>query len=170
MDRNRRWTTADGDRGWMTGDGSRLEMNRERQWIATGYGWMTEVNNRRWIPGDGSRKRMTINPLPFYEDIVVIRRYTILEITSLISNYEVSTERRYACVQRTGGMSPPSTRLTTVQSTSQGTIQRYRIKQLHARVTMPSTIPDQIPSHTATMPIPHIMKPYEISLWRSNDL
>ena len=62
-------------------------------WIATGHGWMTEVDDRRRMTGDGSQEmdhggRMTINLLPFYEDIAVMRSYTILEITTLISNYE----------------------------------------------------------------------------------
>jgi len=99
------------------------------------------------MTGDGSQemehgRRMTINHLPFYEDIEVMRRYTILEITTLISNYEVTIERRYADTRCTGSMVPPS----TIPSTIQSTIQRYRIKQLYARVTMPSTIPHQIPT------------------------
>jgi hypothetical protein len=106
-------------------------MDCGRRWIATGYGWMTEVDDRRWMTRDGSRemdhrRRMTINLLPFYEDTEVMRSYTILEITTLISNYEFSMERRYACIRCTGGMAPPST--------IQGTIHRCRIKQLHARV------------------------------------
>jgi hypothetical protein len=77
------------------------------------------------MSGDGSRemdhgRRMTINPLPFYEDIEVMRSYTIFEITTLISNYEFSMERRYADTRCTaGGMVPASTIPTTVQSTSQ---------------------------------------------------
>jgi len=67
---------------------------------------------------------MTINLLPFNEDIEVMRSYTLLEIT-LISSYGV---------------------------------------------TMPNTTPKQIPTHAATMPIPHISKLYEISRQRSNDL
>jgi len=95
------------------------------------------------MTGDGSRemdhgRRMTINLLPFYEDIAVIRSYTILEITTLISSYEITIEHRYADIRCTGGMAPPS----TIQST----IQRYRIKQLHARVSMPNMIPNKIPT------------------------
>ena len=70
-----------------------------------------------------------------------MRNYTILEITTLISNYEW----RYACIRCTaGGMVPPS----TIPSTTQSTIQRYRIMHLHARIPMPNTIPNQIPSHS----------------------
>ena len=35
---------------------------------------------------------------------------------------------------------------------------------------MPNVVLNEVLSHTATMLIPHIMKPYETSLWRSNDL
>jgi hypothetical protein len=95
---------------------------------------------------------MTINLLPFYEDIQAMRSYTILEIPTLNLNYEVSMERRYTCIQCTGGMAPPSTIPSTIpssiHSTTQSTIQKYRIEQLHARVPMPNTIPNQIPSHS----------------------
>jgi len=84
----------------------------------------------------------------------------------MISSYEVTIERRYADTECTGGMAPPS----TIPSTIQCIIHRYRIMQLQARVPMPNTIPNQIPGHTATMPIPHISKLYEISRQRSNDL
>jgi len=55
--------------------------------------WM---DDRRWMTGDGSQemdhgRRLTFNPLPIYEDIEVMRSYTILEITTLISNYKVLT-------------------------------------------------------------------------------
>jgi len=48
---------------------------------------MTEVDDRRWMTGDRSQemehgRRMTINLLPFYEDIAVMRSYTIVEITN----------------------------------------------------------------------------------------
>src|SRR5882757_5693373 len=85
MDRGRRRIAArDGlrpemdDKRWIpSGDGS------WPKWIATGYGWMT---------GDGSQemdhgRRMPINLLPFYEDIEVMRSFTLLEITTLISYY-----------------------------------------------------------------------------------
>jgi hypothetical protein len=68
-------------------------------------------------------RRMTTNLLPFYEDIEVMRSYTILEITTLISNYELFMERRYACIRCTGGMAPPSTMPSTTQSTIQSTIE-----------------------------------------------
>jgi len=79
--------------------------------------WM---DDRRWMTGYGSQemdhgRRMAINLLPFYEDIEVMRSYTILEITTLISNYEFSMERRYACIRCTGGMAPPSTIQGTIQ-------------------------------------------------------
>ena len=101
------------------------------------------------MTGDGSRemdhgRRMTINLLPSHEDIEVMRSYTILEITHFDFKLRSAIERRYADTQCTaGGMGPASTIPTTIQSTSQSTIQRYRIKQLYTLVTMPSTIPTQ---------------------------
>jgi len=58
------------------GDGSRPDMDRDRIWM----------DDRRWMTGYGSQemdhgRRMTINLLPFYEDIEVMRSYTIFEIT-----------------------------------------------------------------------------------------
>ena len=43
-----------------------------------------------------------------------------------------------------GGMVPARTIPTTIQSKSLRKIQRYRVKQLYAQVTIPSTIPDQL--------------------------
>jgi len=191
MDHSRRWIAA--------GDGSRPEMDRGRRGIAAGEGsrperdcgrrWMTRwitnrdrsrpdmdpdriwMDDRRWMIGDGSQemdhwRRMTINLLPFMKILQLCEIIPLSRSLTLISNYEVTLERRYADIRCTGGIAPPSTIPTTIQST----FPRYRIMQLHARVPMPNTIPNQIPSHTATMPIPHISKPYEISLWQSNDL
>jgi len=62
-----------------------------------------------------------------------------LKSLTLISIYEVTIERRYADIRCTGGMAPPSTILSTIQTS----IQRYPIMQLHALVPMPNTIPTQ---------------------------
>jgi hypothetical protein len=79
----------------MTGDGS----------------W--EMDHRRW---------MTINLLPFHEDIEVIRSYTLLEITYYDFMIEVTIERRYADTQCTaGGLVTAS----TIPTTTQSTIERY---------------------------------------------
>jgi len=87
---------------------------------------------------------MATNPVPFYEDIEVMRSYTILEITTLISNYEVTLELRYADIRCPGGIAPPS----MIPSTTQSTIQRCRIKLICDRVTMPNTIQNQSASHS----------------------
>jgi hypothetical protein len=77
---------------WITArDRSRHDMDRNQMWM----------DDRRWMRGDESQemdhgRRMTINPHPFYDDIEVMQSYTILKITTLISNYEVSKEHRYA--------------------------------------------------------------------------
>jgi len=69
-----------------------------------------------------------------------MRSDTILEITTSISNYEVSMERTYASIRCTGSIDPPCMILSTIQ--------RYRIKQLHARIAMLNAIPIQIPNHS----------------------
>jgi len=78
------------------------QLDYTRRWIAARDGLQPEMaRGRRWMTGDGSPemdhgRQMAINPLPFYEDIEVMRSHTILEITTLISSYEVPIERRYA--------------------------------------------------------------------------
>jgi hypothetical protein len=144
------------DKRWIpSGDGSRPDMYRNRIWM----------DDRRWMTGDGSQemdhgRRMTINLLPFYEDIVVMRVIPFSKSLTLISSYEVTIERRYADIRCTGGMA------------------RYRAlfrapsKDIELNSYMPEfqcRIRSRIRSRvTATMPIPH--KPYKINLWRSNDL
>jgi hypothetical protein len=39
------------------------------------------MNDRRWPSGVDYGRRIVINLLPFYEDIAVMRSYTIVEIT-----------------------------------------------------------------------------------------
>jgi len=88
------WITA-GDR-WrperncgqrsMTRDVLFWEMNSGMILIAMDHGWMTELDDRRRMTGDGSQEIdhggwITIIPLPFHDDLEVIRSYTILEIT-----------------------------------------------------------------------------------------
>jgi hypothetical protein len=70
--------------GIAAGDGSRPEGARGRRWltrdgsrpeVARGLIWM---DDRRWMTGYGSQemdhgRRMTINLLPFYAEIEVLR-------------------------------------------------------------------------------------------------
>jgi hypothetical protein len=87
------------DKRWIpSGDGSRPDMYRNRIWM----------DDRRWMTGDGSQemdhgRRMTINLLPFYEDIVVMRVIPFSKSLTLISSYEVTIERRYADTRCTAG-------------------------------------------------------------------
>jgi hypothetical protein len=122
----------------LTRDGSRLEMDRGLIWIMTTYGWMTRDGSQ----GMDHWRRMATLPVPFYEDIEFMRSYMNLEITTLISNYEVTLEHRYGDIRCTGGIAPVS----TIPSTTQSIIQRCRFTQLYARLTMPSMIPDEIPT------------------------
>ena len=57
-----------------------------------------------------------------YDDIEGMRSYTILEITTLISNYKVTIERRYADRHYTGGLAPAS----SIPGTLENTIQWYQ--------------------------------------------
>jgi hypothetical protein len=60
------------------------------------------------MTGDGPKEmdhgwRMAINPLPFYEDIVVMRSYTIVEITNFdfeLRSYTATQICRHAMYQR----------------------------------------------------------------------
>jgi len=119
------------DKGWIpSGDGLCPEMDLDRIWM----------DDWRWITGDGSRETDD-NQSPFrYADIQDTRSYASLEITKLISIYEVTIERSYADIRWTGGMAPPS----TIPSTTQSTIQRYGMMQRHAPVSMPNMIPNAI--------------------------
>jgi len=134
-----------GQRGITAGDGWQ-EMDPVRRWIAAWYGsrpdtdgwprWMTgdgwqEMDLMRWIKGD---RWQSVSFL--YEGIDLMQSYTILEITTLISSYEVTSERRYPDIRCIGSMAPPC----TIPSTIQSTIQRYRNMQLHAWVPKPNTI------------------------------
>jgi hypothetical protein len=63
------------------------------------------MDDRRWISGDGSRETDNSQSPSLYEDIEVMRSYTLLEITS-ISRYEITIGRRYADIRFTGSMAP----------------------------------------------------------------
>jgi hypothetical protein len=76
-------------------------------------------------------RRMTINLLPFHEDIEVMRSFTLLEITTLISIYATTKLQSSADMQIHDVL--PAVWFQ----------RRCRIEQLHARITMPNTIPTQ---------------------------
>jgi len=66
------------DKRWIPpGDRSRPDMDRHRIW----------VDDRRWTIGDGSRETDDNQSVFLYEDIEVMRSFTLLEITTLISYY-----------------------------------------------------------------------------------
>jgi len=146
------------DKRWIpSGDGSLPDMDRDRIWM----------DDRRWMTGDGSQemdhgRRMTINLLPFYEDIEVMRSYTILEIT-----YYDFKLRSYNRTQIHDVLPAVS-----FQRVRYRPLLRALFRDTESCTYMPEfqcRIQSRIRSRvTATMPIPH--KPYEINLWRSNDL
>jgi len=57
-------------------------------------------------------------------------------------SYKVIIELRFADIQCSGGMAPPSMMLSTDQSTTQSTIPRYQIMHIHARISLPNMIPN----------------------------
>jgi len=91
-----------------------------------------EIDNRIWIKR-GERDNQSCL---LYDDIEVMWSYTLFEITDYwIYGTKVAIERSHADTRCTGGMAPPG----TIPSN----IQRYRIKQRHARVTMLNEISTQ---------------------------
>ena len=91
------------------------------------------MDQKRCISGDASRGTDD-NQSPFlFEDIEVMRSYTLFEITYFDFKLRRYNERKLADTRCTAGsMVPASMILITVQSTTQSSIQRYRIMQLHA--------------------------------------
>jgi len=85
----------------------------------------------------------------------------------MISSYEVTIERRYTMYCRRSRSSEYD---TDHYSEHYSEIPNHAptCPNYNAEYDPDST--SVIPSHTATMLLPHIMTPYEISLWRSNDL
>jgi hypothetical protein len=125
---------------WITaGDGSRPDMDHDRIWM----------DNRMWVTGDGSQemdhgRRMTINLLPFHEDIEVIRSYTLLEITYF--DFKLRTCNRAQICRYTMYRRHGSTEYDTEHySEHYSKIPNYAA---YARVAMLNTIPNQIPSHS----------------------
>jgi hypothetical protein len=105
---------------------------------------------------------MTINPLPIYEDIVIMRSYTILEITTSISNYEVSMERRYACIRCTSGMAPPNTIPNTISNhchnadTAQAVLDLSLAEQRSLKREM--TVPESQQPLPRTLTVPEVQE------------
>jgi len=118
------------------------------------------------MTGMDHMRRMAINPLPVHEDIAVMRSYTLLETTYLDFNLQ-SDNRAEICRYTMYCRRYDSSKYDTDHYSEQySTIEGYAA---YSGVPMPNTIPNQMPSQSATMPILHIMKPYEISRQRCND-
>ena len=69
-------------------------------------------------------------------------------ITTLILNNNFSSQRRYAFIRCTGGVTP--------RSMIPSTIPRYRIIQLQAQFPMPNTIQNLIPRHRYNADTTHL--------------
>jgi hypothetical protein len=131
-------------------------MDRGMIWIATGQ--MTEVDDRRRITGDGSQEMdhvgwMTINFLPFYEDMEVMQCYSILEIT----NFDFKLRRcnaaqicRYTMYCRLHSSTEYSTKH---YSEHYSNIPKYAA---YSGVRMPNMIPKQILSHSYKADYSHL--------------
>ena len=143
MDRGQRWIAARGrlrpemdDKRWITsGDGSWDGMDCDQIWM----------DDRRWRTGGGWQemnhgRRITMNLLPFREDIEVIRSFTLLEIPTLRSNYATMQLLWNTDMEAYDVLAAWLHRVWY-----RALFRDARIMQLHARVSMPNTIPNQIP-------------------------
>jgi len=141
---------------WLKPDGSEPEMDRGQRGIAAGYGWWEMDRARRWIAAwYGSRLDMNEWPRWMTGDRwqeMGLRRWITEDgwksVSFPIWSYEVTIERGFEDIVCSSGMPPPSMIPSTTHRTIPGTIQRYRIIQVHARVPVPNTIPNQIPSYS----------------------
>jgi len=98
-------------------------------------------------------RRMAINSLPFYEDIAVMRSYTLLEITYFdfkLRSYNRAQICRYTMYCRRYGSSKYD---TDHYSEHYSKIQGYAA---YAGVPMPNMIPNQIPSHSYNADTAHL--------------
>jgi len=110
------------------------------------------------MTGDGPKemdhgRRMAINSLPFYEDIAVMRSYTLLEITYFdfkLRSYNRAQICRYTMYCRRYGSSKYD---TDHYSEHYSKIQGYAA---YAGVPMPNMIPNQIPSHSYNADTAHL--------------
>jgi len=186
-DRGQRWTAtgAGSPQDWdriqrlFTTDASYLEVDCGQIRIVTRYGWVTELDHMRWMAADQSQEMdhgrgVTINLL---SNVKTLRLCEVIPCSTsliLISCHYVLIEFTYDDTHCAGGIAPLNTILSSIQSTTpytmKSTMKRCRITQLHAQVTSPNTITNQIASHTATILIPHIPMPDEISHQQCNDL
>jgi len=173
------WSQLDHSQRWITArEGLRPEMDA-RRWIPARYASQPDmdrdqiwINDRRWIIGDWTkemdhRRQMAIHPLPCYEDIAVMWRYTLLEITYF--DFNLQSYNRAQIWRHTVYRRHVSTEYDTEHYSDQySAIPNYAATcpSSHAEYNPDSA--SVISSHTATMPIMNIMKPYDISLWRSN--
>ena len=110
--------------------------------------------------------RMTINLLPFYEDIDVMRSYTVLEITYFdvkIQSCNRAQICRYTMYRRHGSTEYDTEHYS--EHTSEIPNYAATSPSFNAEYDLESIL-----SHTGTMPIPHTSKLYEISRKWSNDL
>jgi len=174
------WNELDHSQKWIAaGDGLRPGMNPVRRWIAAWYGsqldmdaWQ-EMDDRIWISGDGSRKtdnNQSPSPLRRYWGYAKLYDSLDHDFDLKLQSYTRMQICRHAMYRRHS-----STKYDTEQyfehyskmpeetATCPGYNAEYNLES-------DPDLASVITSHTATMPIPHIMKPYEVNFWRSNDI
>lgn len=132
------------------------------------YKWMDDwiwMDDSRSISGDRSRERMKIYLLSYMKILRLSEVLPCSKSLTLFSTYPVTIRCRYVDTWWTAdGAVPASTLLTTIQST----IPRYRSMQFMPEFAWQTQ--SGMRFHvTATMLIPQISKPYQISRLRSND-
>jgi len=102
---------------------------------------------------------MTINLLPFYEDIAVMRSYTIVEITYFdfkLRSFNGTRIYMYTMYRRYGSIKHNIEHYSEIDPD----LISY-MPELQCRIR--SRIRSRVKQ------LPHIIKPYEISHWQSND-
>jgi hypothetical protein len=154
---------------WMTaGDGSRPEMDRGQRWIAAREGLRPEMDDKRWIPsGDGSRQDMDLDRI-WMDD----RRWMAGDGSRETDDNQSPFQNEATKLQSSADLKTYDVPAAWFQRVRYQPLFRALLRDTDSCTYMPEfqcRIQSRIRSQvTATMPIPH--KPYEINLWRSNDL
>jgi len=156
------------------GDELRPEMNRSQRWIAAREGLRPGMDDKRWIPsGDGSRPDMDLDRI-WMDDRRWMAGNGSREMDDNQSPflYEATKFQSSADLQT---YSVPAVWLHRVRCQALlRALFRALFRDTKSCTYMPEfqcRIRSRIRSRvTATMPIPHVSKPYEISRERCNDL
>jgi len=141
------------------------QLDRGRKWIAAGDGSRPGVVDWRWITRDGWQS--VSFSIWRYGRYVKLYPFGITYFDIKLRSYNGAQICRYTMYCRRYRSSEYDAEHYSEIPNEASTCPSYNAEY------NPEWDPDSasvILSHTATMPLPHIVKPYEISPWRSNDL